>query len=74
MAVATQSVSELCQAAKAAARELALLDTGTKDRALLAVADALEARVGDAQRHAREEHGIDVTPDQVLINGEGGST
>src|SRR6188474_1784509 len=47
MAVATQSVSELCQAAKAAARELALLDTGTKDRALLAVADALEARVGE---------------------------
>ena len=47
MAVATQSVSELCLAAKAAARELALLDTGTKDRALLAVADALEARVGE---------------------------
>src|SRR5688500_10895871 len=44
MAVATQSVSELCRAAKAAARELAMLDSGTKDRALLAVADALEAR------------------------------
>ncbi len=47
MAVATQSVTELCLAAKAAARELALLDTGTKDRALLAVADALEARAGE---------------------------
>src|SRR6187200_1058772 len=47
MAVATQSVTELCLAAKAAARKLAQLDTGTKDRALRAVADALEARVGE---------------------------
>src|SRR3954447_14799072 len=47
MAVATQSVTDLCLAAKAAARELALLDTGTKNRALLAIADALEARVGE---------------------------
>jgi glutamate-5-semialdehyde dehydrogenase len=47
MAVATQSVTDLCLAAKRAARELALLDTGAKDRALLAVADALEARVGE---------------------------
>src|SRR5215207_2323687 len=47
MAVATQSVTDLCLAAKAAARELALLETGTKDRALLAVADALEARAGE---------------------------
>src|ERR671916_326931 len=44
MAVATQSVTDLCRAAKAAARELAALDSATKDRALLAVADALEAR------------------------------
>jgi glutamate-5-semialdehyde dehydrogenase len=44
MAVATQSVSDICRAAKAAARDLAALDSGTKDRALLAVADALEAR------------------------------
>jgi glutamate-5-semialdehyde dehydrogenase len=44
MAVATQSVTDICRAAKAAARELAALDTATKDRALLAVADALEAR------------------------------
>ena len=43
MAVATQSVTDLCRAAKAAARELAALDSATKDRALLAVADALEA-------------------------------
>jgi glutamate-5-semialdehyde dehydrogenase len=47
MAVATQSVTDLCRAAKAAARELAALDSATKDRALLAVADALEARTGE---------------------------
>jgi glutamate-5-semialdehyde dehydrogenase len=44
MAVATQSVTDLCRAARSAARELAALDSATKDRALLAVADALEAR------------------------------
>jgi glutamate-5-semialdehyde dehydrogenase len=44
MAVATQSVTDICRAAKAAARQLAALDSATKDRALLALADALEAR------------------------------
>src|SRR5215216_3386738 len=44
MAVATQSVTDFARAAKAAARELAALDSGTKDRALLAVADALLSR------------------------------
>src|ERR687894_3218801 len=44
MAVATRSVSDICLAAKAAARELAQVDSETKDRALLAIADALEAR------------------------------
>ena len=44
MAVATSSVTDLCRAAKGAARQLAALDSATKDRALLAVADALEAR------------------------------
>ncbi len=44
MAVATQSVTDLCRAAKAAARELAMLDSATKDAALLAIADALEQR------------------------------
>ena len=47
MAVATQSVTEICRAAKAAARELAALDSATKDRALLAIADALEARTAE---------------------------
>ena len=44
MAVATRTVTDICVAAKAAARALAQLDSATKDRALLAVADALEAR------------------------------
>ena len=44
MAVATASVTDLARAAKAAARALAALDSATKDRALLAIADALEAR------------------------------
>src|SRR5215204_809407 len=47
MAVATQSVTDLARAAKAAARELAALDSGVKDRALLAVADALETRTSE---------------------------
>jgi glutamate-5-semialdehyde dehydrogenase len=47
MAVATPSVTELCLAAKAAARRLATLDSATKDRALLAVADALVSRAPD---------------------------
>ena len=47
MAVATRSVTEICRAAKAAARELAQIDTATKDRALLAIADALGARTGE---------------------------
>src|SRR5919107_1597644 len=47
MAVATQSVTEQCLVAKAAARELAVLDSATKDRALLAVAEALERREGE---------------------------
>src|ERR1700741_2138730 len=44
MAAATRSVSEICLAAKAAARELAQIDSATKDRALLAIADALRER------------------------------
>jgi len=47
MAVAARTVTDICRAAKAAARELAQVDSATKDRALLAIADALEARVGE---------------------------
>jgi glutamate-5-semialdehyde dehydrogenase len=47
MAVATQSVTDLARCAKAAARRLAALDSATKDRALLAVADAIEERAAE---------------------------
>src|SRR4051794_14489003 len=42
--VTSSSVSDLARAAKAAARRLAQVDSATKNRALLAIADALEAR------------------------------
>jgi glutamate-5-semialdehyde dehydrogenase len=44
MATTAASVSELCLRAREAARVLAATDTATKDRALLAIADALEER------------------------------
>src|SRR3954452_4648592 len=44
MAVTAHSVSDLCRAARDASRVLAALDSATKDAALLAIADALEAR------------------------------
>ena len=42
MATTAQSVAEVCARAKAASRELAALDTATKNAALEAMADALE--------------------------------
>jgi glutamate-5-semialdehyde dehydrogenase len=44
MATTATSVTEICLAAQAASRRLAALDTGTKDAALHAIADALLAR------------------------------
>src|SRR6185436_5759412 len=44
MATTAQSVAEVCARAKAASRELATLDTRTKNAALEAMADALEQR------------------------------
>jgi glutamate-5-semialdehyde dehydrogenase len=44
MATTAASVSDLCLRARDAARVLAATDTATKDRALHAIADALEAR------------------------------
>ena len=43
MAITTKSVTDTCVEAKTASRQLALLDTATKNRAVLAIADALEA-------------------------------
>src|ERR1700704_6026597 len=44
MAVTAQSVADLCRAARDASRLLATLDSATKNTALHAIADALEAR------------------------------
>jgi glutamate-5-semialdehyde dehydrogenase len=47
MATTAQSVSDICLAARGAARRLATLDAATKDGALHAIADALDARRGE---------------------------
>src|SRR5436305_11522388 len=55
MAVATRSVADICVAARAAARRLAALDSAAKDRALHAIADALEARASEiVEANARD--------------------
>src|SRR5690349_9803346 len=46
-ATEVQSVSELCRQARLAGRRLAALDTATKDAALHAIADALDARADE---------------------------
>jgi glutamate-5-semialdehyde dehydrogenase len=46
-AAGARSVAELCLAARDASRALAALPTGTKDAALHAIADALEARTAE---------------------------
>ena len=56
MAVATRSVTDICRAAKRAARVLARVDSATKDRALEAIAVALEART----REILEANGRDL--------------
>jgi glutamate-5-semialdehyde dehydrogenase len=48
MATATSTVSEICARAKRAAHALAQLDSGVKDGALHAIADALEERSAEA--------------------------
>ena len=45
MAIASSQVAETCAAARRAGRVLASLDTAAKDRALRAIADALEVRI-----------------------------
>jgi glutamate-5-semialdehyde dehydrogenase len=47
MATATRSVSDICAAARTAARALAALDTDTKNAALGAIADALVTRTDE---------------------------
>jgi glutamate-5-semialdehyde dehydrogenase len=47
MATTVSAVADVCRAAKRAARELATLDSGRKDAALVALAHELRARVED---------------------------
>jgi len=55
MATATRTVSDICMAAREAARALASLDTDTKNTALEAIADALIARTDEiVEANARD--------------------
>jgi len=47
MATTAQSVADICRAAQRASRALSQLDTGTKDRALEAIAAAIDARADE---------------------------
>ena len=64
MAATATSVTEVCVRARRAARTLAQLDRGAKDAALLAIADALEARTPEIleanarDMEAGEEQGL----------------
>jgi glutamate-5-semialdehyde dehydrogenase len=77
MAIETrQSVSDLCLAARAAARVLAQADSAIKDRALHALADALEARTPEIlEANARDldagrEAGLsDALMDRLALDG-----
>ena len=70
MALATQSVTDLCRAAKRAARVLATIDSATKNGALLAMADALEARTAEIlEANARDlEAGREAGLSSALID------
>jgi glutamate-5-semialdehyde dehydrogenase len=55
MATVTRTISQTCLQARTAARSLAMLDTDTKNAALLAIADALVARTDEiVEANARD--------------------
>jgi glutamate-5-semialdehyde dehydrogenase len=70
MATTAQSVADICLAAHDAARTLAAADRATKDRALHAIADALEARAPEIlEANARDmEAGRDAGLDAALLD------
>ncbi|MCW2983832.1 MAG: glutamate-5-semialdehyde dehydrogenase [Conexibacter sp.] len=70
MAVSAASVTDVCRAAKAASRRLATLPTTEKDAALLAIADALEARAAEiVEANARDlEAGRDAGLSAALLD------
>jgi glutamate-5-semialdehyde dehydrogenase len=70
MATTAQSVAGICLAARDAARTLAALDRATKDRALHAIADALEQRAPEIlEANARDmEAGREAGLDAALLD------
>ena len=70
MAVTAQSVADLCRAARDASRELAALDSDTKNAALLAIADALVERTPEIlEANARDlEAGREAGLSDALID------
>ncbi len=70
MATTTRSVAEVCLEARDAARVLATLDSATKNAALAAMADAVEARAGEIlEANERDmEAGRDAGLDSGLLD------
>ncbi len=70
MATTAQSVAEVCAQAKRAALELAVLDTGTKNAALDAMAASLEERAGEilAANERDMEAGAEAGLDASLLD------
>jgi glutamate-5-semialdehyde dehydrogenase len=70
MAVTSQSVAELCLAARDASRALATLGSATKDAALRAIANALQARTPEIlEANARDmEAGREADLDKALLD------
>src|SRR3954462_13725697 len=71
MAVVSRSVTDICREAKRASRSLAMLDRGTKDRALRSIADALVARTDEiVEANARDmEAGREAGHGDALLAG-----
>jgi glutamate-5-semialdehyde dehydrogenase len=70
MATTAASVAEICARAKRASRELARLDTSTKNAAIAAMADALEERVDEIlEANARDmDAGQEASLDASLLD------
>jgi glutamate-5-semialdehyde dehydrogenase len=70
VATTAASVAEICAGAKRASRELARLDTTTKNAAITAMADALEARVDEIlEANARDmEAGREANLDASVLD------
>jgi glutamate-5-semialdehyde dehydrogenase len=77
MATAAKTVTDICAEAKIASRQLAVLETAIKDRALNAIADALDARVDEIvaanakDLEAGRESGLDAAlMDRLLLDAD----